>query len=80
MELATGLLKGSGILCADDCSSCNAPGLGIRLVIVLGAQPQTDLALKEREVEPEFVGGYRVTSGTLHSLSAGMVLLDQESD
>lgn len=36
-------------------------GFGIRLVIVLGAQPQIDTALQERGVFTQFVGGYRVT-------------------
>jgi hypothetical protein len=36
-------------------------GLGIRLVVVLGAHPQIDAALEERGSSSLFVGGYRVT-------------------
>ena len=34
----------------------------MRLLVVLGAQPQIDTALRERGVTPQFLGGYRVTS------------------
>jgi amino-acid N-acetyltransferase len=34
----------------------------VRLVLVLGAQPQIDRALYERGLEPIYVGGYRVTN------------------
>jgi amino-acid N-acetyltransferase len=36
-------------------------GLGIRVVVVLGAHPQIDAALEERGSTSVFVGGYRVT-------------------
>jgi len=36
-------------------------GLGVRLVIVLGAAPQIDTAVEERGLEPEFHGSYRIT-------------------
>lgn len=36
-------------------------GLGIRLVVVLGAAPQIDAALEELGSSSVFVGGYRVT-------------------
>lgn len=36
-------------------------GLGIRLVVVLGAHPQIDAALEERGGTSVFVGGYRIT-------------------
>jgi len=36
-------------------------GLGVRLVLVIGAAPQIDAALRERGEAPLFVGGYRVT-------------------
>lgn len=36
-------------------------GLGIRLVVVLGAAPQIDAALEEQGGSSIFVGGYRVT-------------------
>ena len=36
-------------------------GLGVRLVIVLGAQQQIDAQLRQQGREPRFVGGYRVT-------------------
>lgn len=36
-------------------------GLGIRVVVVLGAHPQIDAALEERGSASVFVGGYRVT-------------------
>ncbi|KAF8060080.1 NAGS2 [Scenedesmus sp. PABB004] len=40
-------------------------GLGIRLVVVLGASPQIDAALAEGGVESVFVGGYRVTDAAV---------------
>jgi amino-acid N-acetyltransferase len=36
-------------------------GLGIRVVVVLGAHPQIDAALEERGGTSVFVGGYRIT-------------------
>lgn len=36
-------------------------GLGIRLVVVLGAAPQIDAALEQQGSSALFVGGYRVT-------------------
>lgn len=36
-------------------------GLGIRLVVVLGAAPQIDAALEEQGTSSVFVGGYRIT-------------------
>lgn len=39
-------------------------GLGVRLVIVLGAQPQIDNALRERSAPSDFIGSYRITSAT----------------
>lgn len=38
------------------------PGLGVRLVVVLGAAPQIDASLAERGEAPHFIGGYRVTT------------------
>lgn len=37
------------------------PGLGVRLVVVLGAAPQIDTAIAERGLELEFHGSYRIT-------------------
>lgn len=36
-------------------------GLGVRLVIVVGHQQQTDERLLQLGLQPHFVGGYRVT-------------------
>ncbi len=36
-------------------------GLGVRLVVVVGAQETIDAMLKERSLKPTFVGGYRIT-------------------
>jgi amino-acid N-acetyltransferase len=42
-------------------------GMGVRLVLVLGAQPQIDRYLRQRGREPQFVSGYeparRVSAG-----------------
>uniref|UniRef100_A0A7S3RA34 amino-acid N-acetyltransferase n=1 Tax=Dunaliella tertiolecta TaxID=3047 RepID=A0A7S3RA34_DUNTE len=37
-------------------------GLGVRLVLVIGAQPLIDNLLRQRGMQPAWVGGYRVTS------------------
>ena len=42
-------------------SHVSGAGLGVRLVIVLGAQQQIDAQLRQQGKEPRFVGGYRVT-------------------
>ena len=53
--------------CCDACPICdfsilcNGAGLGVRLVIVLGAQQQIDAQLRQQGKEPRFVGGYRIT-------------------
>jgi acetylglutamate kinase len=36
-----------------------AAGLGVRPVVVLGAQPQIDAALEEKGVPSQFIGSYR---------------------
>ncbi len=37
----------------------------MRLVVVLGAMPQIDAALRERGITPQFVGSYRITSAAV---------------
>ena len=36
-------------------------GLGVKLVIVIGARPQINRAVRERGAEPQYAHGYRVT-------------------
>lgn len=36
-------------------------GLGVKLVVVIGARPQINAAMRERGVEPRYEHGYRVT-------------------
>ena len=45
-------------------------GLGVKLVIVLGVQPQIDALLEERGHEPKYMGGYRITDE--HAMLAAM--------
>ncbi|KAI8462509.1 MAG: N-acetylglutamate synthase [Monoraphidium minutum] len=40
-------------------------GLGVRVVIVLGAAPQIDAAVAERGLEAEFHGSYRITGAAV---------------
>ena len=35
---------------------------GVKIVVVHGAGPQIDAALKEEEIASEFIGGFRVTT------------------
>jgi len=44
-------------------------GLGVRLVVVAGCQPQIDVILKGRGSQPAYVGGYRVTDKQTLSIS-----------
>lgn len=36
-------------------------GLGVRVIVVVGAQQQIDSMLTERGMTPKYVGGYRLT-------------------
>ena len=57
------------------------PGLGIRLVLVIGAQPLIDSLLRQRNLQPAWVGGYRVTNrGALQAAveAAGQVRINCE--
>lgn len=40
---------------------CFYPGLGARLVLIVGAKTQTDAILRANNRQPQYVGGYRVT-------------------
>ena len=50
--------------------TCMHAGLGVKLVIVLGVQPQIDALLKERGHKPQHMGGYRITDE--HAMLAAM--------
>jgi amino-acid N-acetyltransferase len=45
-------------------------GMGIKLILVLGAAQQMDVYLRERGVQPRYVRGYRVTDA--FSMEAAM--------
>ena len=59
-----------GILPAISLQLCLSAGLGVKLVIVLGVQPQIDALLEERGHEPKYMGGYRITDE--HAMLAAM--------
>ena len=46
---------------AQHTQSIGCAGLGIKLVLVLGASQQIDLQLQKRGLEPHYKNGYRIT-------------------
>lgn len=49
--------------------------LGVRLVLVLGTQPQIDDVLQARGAAPVYVGGYRYQSASAGSLALCLIKL-----
>ena len=72
-HLLQGFLKDASLLHGEPCHICRPAcpqadselsthaGLGVKLVIVLGVQPQIDALLEDRGHTSQHVGGYRIT-------------------